>query len=110
MTTGSQSSPLLAAVPDGEEGKERRKRERKKVGGRGRIERRLQSMSNSELELFPCLLSQLYLFIAPKMTNRYPQAIKVRSGDRVKGWKNAYLLKKVFELLIVQSPWQIRGC
>lgn len=67
-------------------------------------------MSNRELELFPCLSSWLYLSTAPEMTNRYPQALKVSSAGWVKGWKKSLPVKKLFELLIVQSLWQIRGC
>lgn len=61
-------------------------------------------MSNRELELFPCL----YLSAVPGMTNRFPSGNK--SQQRLKGWKKSLPVQKLFELLIVQSRRQIRGC
>lgn len=67
-------------------------------------------MSNRELELFPCLSSLLYLSTAPKMTNRYPRGNKSRQRRPGEGLEKSLPVQKLFELLIVQSPWQIRGC
>lgn len=64
-------------------------------------------MSNRELELFPCL----YLSAVPCMTNRFPSGNKSQQrASAAEGLEKSLPVQKLFELLIVQSRWQIRGC